>query len=291
MVPMPEEPPWINSVSPGFSAPRSNTLCHTVIRVSGTAPASRIGNDGGTAIAWASCAMQYWAYPPPATSDITLSPSLCLSAPEPSATTSPEISRPGRSLAPGGGGYAPERCATSGRLTPAAATLTRISPGPGEGTARVSGNSTSGPPGLLMPITVICAGSFSMICPCECGSFAEHLISQPGRRWQPPPERRTERGADGHRGRRQAKEESHPRGRAGPVAAVGRGIIRAHRADEFGDRAPASRHGEEARVKGCGEQLLQVVSRRDASSRPPGARDARPVHACPRPMADMANES
>src|SRR6202000_2517567 len=61
----------------------------------------------------------------------------------------------------------PDRCATSGRLTPAAATLTRISPGPGAGTARVSGTSTSGPPGLLMPMTVICAGSFSMVFPCE----------------------------------------------------------------------------------------------------------------------------
>ena len=61
MVPMPEEPPWISSVSPGFSAPRSNTLCQTVISVSGMAPASAIVSDGGTVIAWPSCAMQYWA--------------------------------------------------------------------------------------------------------------------------------------------------------------------------------------------------------------------------------------
>src|ERR1700745_3143956 len=59
------------------------------------------------------------------------------------------------------------RCETSGRLTPAATTLIRISPAAGCGTARISGNSTSGPPGLEMPITVICAGSFSMVCPCE----------------------------------------------------------------------------------------------------------------------------
>ena len=61
MVPMPDEPPWISSVSPGFSPPRSNTLCQTVIRVSGSAPASCIDRAGGTAIAWASCAMQYCA--------------------------------------------------------------------------------------------------------------------------------------------------------------------------------------------------------------------------------------
>ena len=61
MVPMPDEPPWISKVSPGFSAPRSNTLCQTVISVSGSAPASWIESEGGTAIACASCAMQYWA--------------------------------------------------------------------------------------------------------------------------------------------------------------------------------------------------------------------------------------
>ena len=61
MVPIPDEPPWISSVSPACKAPRSNTLCHTVIRVSGVAPASCIDSAGGTAIACASCAMQYCA--------------------------------------------------------------------------------------------------------------------------------------------------------------------------------------------------------------------------------------
>ncbi len=61
MVPMPDEPPWISNVSPGFNAPRSNTLCQTVISVSGVAPASGIDSADGTAIAWASCAMQYCA--------------------------------------------------------------------------------------------------------------------------------------------------------------------------------------------------------------------------------------
>ncbi len=61
MVPMPDEPPWTSSVSPGFSAPRSNTLCQTVISVSGNAPASCMVSEEGTVIACASCAMQYWA--------------------------------------------------------------------------------------------------------------------------------------------------------------------------------------------------------------------------------------
>ncbi len=45
------------------------------------------------------------------------------------------------------------------RFTPAAATFTRISPAPGVGTGRSSGTSISGPPGSLMPITVMRAGS------------------------------------------------------------------------------------------------------------------------------------
>ena len=61
--------------------------------------------------------------------------------------------------APGGGGYWPLRCMTSGRLTPAAATLTRISLSPGFGTSRSSGFSTSGPPGALMAIAVMRVGS------------------------------------------------------------------------------------------------------------------------------------
>ena len=46
---------------------------------------------------------------------------------------SPATSRPRMSVAPGGGAYWPCRCSTSGRLTPAAATLIRISPAPATG--------------------------------------------------------------------------------------------------------------------------------------------------------------
>src|SRR5947199_4360593 len=43
------------------------------------------------------------------------------------------------------------RCSTSGRFTPAAATLTRISFAFGAGFAASARRSTSGPPGLLIP--------------------------------------------------------------------------------------------------------------------------------------------
>src|SRR6185312_14169549 len=69
------------------------------------------------------------------------------------------------------GDLEPGQVARSGRgrveaLALAAITLIRISSGPGAGTARFSGCKTSGPPGLLMPMTVICEGTCSMICPC-----------------------------------------------------------------------------------------------------------------------------
>src|SRR6185312_16082081 len=54
------------------------------------------------------------------------------------------------------------------------------------GTGRVSGTRTSGPPGLLMPMTVICAGSFSMICPWETWGRRRSLIRQLAAGWQPP---------------------------------------------------------------------------------------------------------
>ena len=60
--------------------------------------------------------------------------------------------------APGGGGYFPSRCITSGRFTPAAATLTSISPAFGCGVSRSCGTSTSGAPGSRIAMAVMRAG-------------------------------------------------------------------------------------------------------------------------------------
>ena len=48
VVPIPLAPPCTRKVSPAFKAPRSNTLCQTVKKVSGTAAASTSDNDAGT---------------------------------------------------------------------------------------------------------------------------------------------------------------------------------------------------------------------------------------------------
>ena len=47
MVPIPLVPPWTSSVSPSVAQPRSNTLCHTVNSVSGSAAASASGRPVG----------------------------------------------------------------------------------------------------------------------------------------------------------------------------------------------------------------------------------------------------
>src|SRR5262245_52232101 len=144
-------------------------------------------------------------------------------------------------------------------------TLIRISPGPGAGTARVSGTSTSGPPGLLMPMTVICAGSLSMVCPCETRDL---LLSRgiglasrasTGNR---SPTNAARRNPHGHREGRRAEGESHPRDRAGPVTAIGRGGRRTDCADDLGERAVAGRDGQKAEVTGRRQQLLQIVTER-----------------------------
>ncbi|KWV84492.1 hypothetical protein PFLmoz3_05882 [Pseudomonas fluorescens] len=60
---------------------------------------------------------------------------------------------------PGFIGYLPARCKASGRLTPAACTRIRISPGPATGTSALRGCKTSGPPGVVISIRVISCGS------------------------------------------------------------------------------------------------------------------------------------
>src|SRR5260370_1448030 len=54
------------------------------------------------------------------------------------------------------------RWATSGRLTPAAATLTRICPRPGFRTGTALGFNTSGPPGVLISVAGLVFGTPAM---------------------------------------------------------------------------------------------------------------------------------
>jgi len=53
VTPMPLEPPWINKVSPACKRPRSNTLLHTVKKVSGKEAASMSLKPWGTGRHWA----------------------------------------------------------------------------------------------------------------------------------------------------------------------------------------------------------------------------------------------
>ena len=68
-------------------------------------------------------------------------------------------------------------------------------------------------------------------------------------------------------------------------------LDRAHRADDFGDRAAAGGDDQKARVKGCGEQLFQDVRAERALTRRPGERE-RPIRRAPRgKRRDFANRT
>src|SRR5690349_2552059 len=166
VVPMPLVPPWTSTRSPDTSRPRSKRFVHTVKKVSGTAAASVGESAAGAGRICSTGTAQYSAYPPPATSAQTESPSRH----RPDArTTVPDTSRPGRSDAPGGGGYFPSRCMISGRFTPAAATRISASAGPGSGRGRRTGRRTSGPPGCAIAIASIVGGSVLMSIDCGIG--------------------------------------------------------------------------------------------------------------------------
>src|SRR5258708_1724789 len=101
----------------------------------------------------------YCAYPPPATRAQTRAPTAYSLTSAPTRTTSPDSSSPGMSVVPGGGGYKPLRCKTSGRFTPAAATRINTSRGPISGTGRCVGCRTSGGPGSRISIAVMLPGT------------------------------------------------------------------------------------------------------------------------------------
>jgi hypothetical protein len=156
VTPMPLVPPCTSRVSaaprgPLPSMPRSNTALQTVKKVSGRHAAVIMSSPLGIGRHCPIGTATYSAYPPPATRAHTPSPterpnwlSSCETSP---SEMTPATSKPGMSVIPGGGGYFPSRCSTSGRLIPEAATRTSTSPSLHTGIGRLVIVRTSGPPG------------------------------------------------------------------------------------------------------------------------------------------------
>ena len=103
-VPMPPAPPCTSSVSPGWRPAIMNTLDQTVQATSGIDPAATRSRPSGIGISWPAGTATSSAYPPPASSAHTSSPTDQPVTPSPSAATVPLHSRPRISEAPGGGG-------------------------------------------------------------------------------------------------------------------------------------------------------------------------------------------
>ncbi len=104
-MPTPPAAPCTRSRSPIVSRACVNSASWAVVTFSGIAPACSQGRVDGTGMAARSCTTNRSAWPPPASTAITRSPTAKRVAPRPIATTSPAASSPGMSAGtPGGGG-------------------------------------------------------------------------------------------------------------------------------------------------------------------------------------------
>src|SRR5664280_2709519 len=101
---MPLEPPCTSSDSPARSPAVMNTLDHTVQATSGRPPAGTRSTPAGTGMSCPTGTATRSAYPPPASSAHTSSPTAQPDTPAPSSATTPEHSSPGYGGASGGGG-------------------------------------------------------------------------------------------------------------------------------------------------------------------------------------------
>ena len=153
-------------VSPAASRPRSKRFGQTVKKVSGIAAASTMREAGGhrQGVGLVHLAIFGIAAAGHEGGDLVAEREAARAGTERDDLAGDLEARDVRRR-PAGGGYWPFRCSTSGRLTPAAWTRTRISRSPGTGSGRSSGTSASGPPGVGTAMAVILSGSGFMAPP------------------------------------------------------------------------------------------------------------------------------
>src|SRR6476620_1569751 len=104
MVPIPLDPPCTSSVCQGRRLAVMKTLDQTVHTTSGSAAASTRLTPEGTGRSCPAGTATFSAYPPPASSAQTWSPTAQPGTSLPTAETVPLTSSPGYPDAPGGGG-------------------------------------------------------------------------------------------------------------------------------------------------------------------------------------------
>src|SRR3712207_8971234 len=104
MVPTPLEPPWTRNLSPRRSPASRKTLDQTVQVTSGSAAAVASSTPAGRGSSCPAGTATRSAYPPPASSAQTSSPTDQPATPSPTSLTTPLHSSPRISLAPFGGG-------------------------------------------------------------------------------------------------------------------------------------------------------------------------------------------
>ena len=147
-VPTPDAPAWTSAHRPLVSPPCTTSASHAVRNTSGIA-GRVLGRDRrrGSAAPGGSGSRRARRSTRPTRSPSRGRRSPSSSRAAPTAATVPAYSRPGISTSRRtGSGYPPMRCNVSARLHALCVTRTRISSGPGTGSATSASVRTSGPP-------------------------------------------------------------------------------------------------------------------------------------------------
>src|SRR6201996_803293 len=172
---------WISTVWPAATWPSGRSAASAVGQLTTRPRACSSVQPAGTGTAAAAASTRYSAKAPPVMlAPMTWSPAVRPVTPAATVTTSPAASRPARYGGRGPSGNVPRAWEMSTKLTPAAVTRMRISPGPAAGTGTpVIRRRSRGPFSEVCSRARMVAGTLMVIVPSWYGRTAGGR--QPGR--------------------------------------------------------------------------------------------------------------
>src|SRR6201996_359700 len=165
---------WISTVWPAATWPSGRSAASAVGQLTTRPRACSSVQPAGTGTAAAAASTRYSAKAPPVMlAPMTWSPAVRPVTPAATVTTSPAASRPARYGGRGPSGNVPRAWEMSAKLTPAAVTRMRISPGPAAGTGTpVTRRRSRGPFSEVCSRARMVAGTLMVIVPSWYGRTA-----------------------------------------------------------------------------------------------------------------------